>query len=432
MPDRFLGKYVSLGYLGHGSMGHVWLAHPEGEPDRRVVVKFMHPSAARQPHFREMFQREIRSMTELSHPYIVKLLDASAPRDPKPCLAMEYVPGITLEKYLEKNGRLRVGHVGLLLGQLCHALEAAHDQGIVHQDLKPANLMVVNAGSLDESLRVMDFGLARVDTRPHISADRLLGKSVVSAVGSPGYVSPEALRGDTVDARTDLYSVGAMLFLMLTGHTPFKQIVPRQLLRAHLEEQPRTFASVGIRDVLPSVESVVLQCLSKYPAERPGSARELAAVFSKVIGVDIWEAGRPDAPVPPKRPSDSKIPVPDRRTIVHQIDAYMPEGIAVVKLRGFLEDMGGRVLASEPGRMRLQIGGLGTRKGAASDSHPPTVPQLPVEIELQMEKPDPRDNRLTVIVLIRPFTDPLHLKGQDWRGRCQYLLQELQSYLMAV
>ncbi len=183
MPDLFLGRYVSLGFLGKGNMGQVWLAHPLGQPERRVVVKVMHPTIATQPRFRQLFEREIQSMTKLRHPYVVQLLDSSSNDPQGPCLVMEYVPGITLEALLEKQRRLAVGHVGLLLGFLCHALEAAHAVGIVHRDLKPANLMVVGADTLDESLRVMDFGLAQFAGKPHFTAERLAGAAQTTASG---------------------------------------------------------------------------------------------------------------------------------------------------------------------------------------------------------------------------------------------------------
>jgi serine/threonine protein kinase len=433
MPDRLLGNYFSLGYLGHGSMGHVWLAFPAGKPDERVVVKFMHPSAARQPHFREMFRREIQSMSTLNHPYIVRLLDTSPPSELRPALVMEYVPGSTLEKVLAKRRVPRLPHVGMILGRLCHALDYAHDRGIIHRDLKPCNLMIVNEGRSSESLKVMDFGLAQFDSRPHISTDKLLGRGVTNTVGTPGYVSPEAIRGDAVDARADLYSVGCLLYLMLTGQPPFPQASPRELMRAHLQDRPRSFESLGVRHVPPAVEAVVLKCLSKFPVERPITARELARLFGKVAGIDIWEQTKPAEPIAPKKPFDSKAPLFDGKSIIRQVDTRMPEGIAIVKLRGFLADVGGRVVKSEPGLLRIQVGEAPTRsKGLSSSGAISTSTTLPVEIELLMEKPDPRDSRLTFTIYLRPFTDPVLFQRPDWRRQCQHLLNELQSYLMAV
>jgi eukaryotic-like serine/threonine-protein kinase len=431
MPDLFLGRYVSLGFLGKGSMGQVWLAHPVGQPDRHVVVKVMHPSVANQPRFRQFFEREIQSMSNLRHPYIVQLLDSSCLDQRGPILVLEYVPGATLEAVLEKQKRLPVGHVGLLLGYLCHALEAAHGIGVVHRDLKPANLMIVGPGTLEESLRVMDFGLAQFADKPHFTAERLAGSEQTMASGTPSYISPESLRGDEVDARTDLYSVGVILFEMLTGHAPFPHSDVKRILNAHLHDQPLSFALVGARDVPRAVEAIVQQCLSKYPVERPRSARDVAQQFSEAIGVDVWEAARPEGV--PDRPvvanASKPAPVAERNAIVHQMDAWMPEPIAVVKLRGFLEDMGGKVVASEPGLLKIRLGEpVQTRSGRVilaklKDQHP-------VEIEMRMAKTDHRDNRLSVTVLFRPFSDPILMQLPDWRNRCQKLYTELQSYLM--
>src|SRR5581483_850795 len=137
-----------------------------------------------------------------------------------PCLVMEYVPGLTLESLLARNRVLEPVRAGRLLGYFCHALQAAHDAGIIHRDLKPANLMVQNPGTPAESLKVMDFGFAGFAAKPHIQLAELTGRGPISALGTPAYVSPEMIRGDRVDGRSDLYSVGVILYELLTGRLP--------------------------------------------------------------------------------------------------------------------------------------------------------------------------------------------------------------------
>jgi len=432
MVDVFLGKYSRLSFLGHGSMAQVWLAHLIGHPDQLVVVKVMLPTVVAQPRFRQFFDREVQSLAKLRHPYIVRLIDSSYDDPVGPCLVMEYVPGVTLETLLKKQGPLPVGHVGLLLGYLCHALESAHTMGIVHRDLKPANLMVVDAGSLEESIRVMDFGLAEFAGKPHFTAERLAGAASVTAEGTPCYISPESLRGDQVDSRADLYSVGVVLFEMLTGHMPFPHVDVDRLLKAHLYETPQRFWSVGASDVPRAVEAVVQLCLSKYAVERPRSARKVAEQFSEAIGLDIWEAARAEGVPDPAEAAAARKPFDanDRKAIVYQADAWMPERIAVVKLRGFLEDLGGKVAQSEPGLLRIRLGEPEKSDGRRRKIDAKPVPQ-PVEIELRMEKPDPCNNRLAITVLFRPFTDPVLLQQPVWRNRCEVLYKDLQSYLMA-
>jgi serine/threonine-protein kinase len=432
MAEFLRGRYVSAEFLGNGSMGRVYVAHPRGEPGRKVVVKVMHAHVAAQPNFRAVFDREMQSMARLRHPYIVRLLDSSVNDPAGPCLVMEHIPGVTLEKYLEVAKRLPVGHVGLLLGYLCHALESAHALGIVHRDLKPANLMIVGAGTQEEALRVMDFGLAQLSDRPHITLERLAGAAHVAAEGTPGYMCPEQLRGDETDARSDIYSVGVILYELLVGQLPFQHTDVKRLLRAHVHERPLGFAVAGARHLPHAVEKVVMLCLSKFGVERPTSARELARQFSEAIDIDIWEATQPEvAPEPPRPPALRRsAPFTERNVIVRQLDAWMPERIAVVKLRGFLEDKGGRVTASEPGLLRIRLG------EPNKDVRPKVLGQpapfkLPVEIELRMEKPDPKENLLNVTILFRPFTDPILLQVPDWRKGCDILYKDLQSYLMA-
>ena len=427
-PEVFLGRYQSDGFLGNGSMGQVYLAHPFGVPDRKVVVKVMHAHVASNPKCRQFFEREIQSLGRLRHPYIVQLLDSSANNPRGPALVMEFIPGVTLEKFLTTKGRLAVGHAGLLLGYLCHALEAAHTLGVIHLDLKPANLMIVCADSLDESLRVMDFGLAQLASKPHFSAERLAGITPTATQGTPSYVAPEQLRGDQIDGRADIYSTGVILFEMLTGQLPFPHDNVKSVLLAHLHENPMSFALVGAYDVPPAVEQVVQMCLGKFPVERPQTPRELAERFSEAIGIDIWEATQPESP-PEAAPASVRHspPTTSRNAIAHQLEAWMPERIAVVKLRGFLGDMGGKVIESEPGILRIR---LGEPDPAASKKKAAPTP-LPVEIALLMEKPDARNNRLVVNVLFRPFTDPILLQTPAWRTKCDALFKELQAYLMA-
>src|SRR4051812_1626021 len=156
----FLGRYEATRLLGEGGMGRVFLARQRDLPDRQIVVKVMHDHIAADVKFRERFQREIQLMGKFQHPYAVTLYDFSLDDPLGPCIIMEYVRGVNLDTLLERNGRFTPARVGRLLGQLCEALQAAHDLGIVHRDLKPANLMIVDADTPREKVKVMDFGLA--------------------------------------------------------------------------------------------------------------------------------------------------------------------------------------------------------------------------------------------------------------------------------
>src|ERR1700722_5861237 len=334
---------------------------------------------------------------------------------------------------------------------MCHALEAAHAAGIVHRDLNPANLMVLNAGTPTESLKVMDFGFAGFTAKPHIQLAELTGHGPIYAMGTPGYVSPEMIRGDRVDGRSDLYSIGVILYEMLTGRLPFNFDAQEKLLEAHIRTPPPRFEKIGIKHIPPAVESIVNLALAKYPNERPQKARELVEAYGRTVSINYWEGTAPvgweELPTaaectPPAR-SGLKLP-PDPFRITHEFEAYMPERLAAAKLRGFVDDMGGQVLASEPGLIRLWIGvpqgykesSNGNEKGVLGwfrNIGKPTVPkgQEPIEVELYMDKPNPSVPRLSVVVAFRPLKDYPPPNMHNWRDRCDQLNTKLRQYLGA-
>src|SRR4051812_38584941 len=275
----FLGRYEAIRLLGEGGMGRVYLAR-QLDLGRQVVVKVMHDHLATDPKFSERFQRETLLMARFQHPYVVTLYDASLNDPQGPCIIMEYIRGVTLDTLLHRNGRIGAPRVSRLLGQLCEALQAAHTQGIIHRDLKPANLMVVDPDTPYEKMKVMDFGLAKLLDGSQMSMHKSLDTGADFAVGTPGYISPEQVRGDEMDHRSDLYSVGIILYELLSGRLPFTSGETMDVLLAHATEPPPSFASLGVEDwVAPTVEAVVQSCLAKQPGQRPGSARELAERF---------------------------------------------------------------------------------------------------------------------------------------------------------
>jgi serine/threonine protein kinase len=393
-------------------------------------------------------------MRNFTHPYSVRLLDAALDDPLGPCLVMEYVPGLTLEDLLRRHRRLDLGRVGRLLGFLCHALQAAHAAGIIHRDLKPANLMVANPGQPTEGLKVMDFGFAGFAAKPHIQLAELTGHGPVYAMGTPAYVSPEMIRGDTVDARSDLYSVGVILFELLTGRLPFTQEDQDKLLAAHVRDAPPRMHKIGCGHVPPAVEGVVQLALSKYPNERQQSAREIAQGFGRAIGEDVWaltlpaaeEPGRGPAVVhytPPDPRPAPHLPPPDPYRVADAFEVSIPERLAAAKLRGFVEDLGGEVLASDPGVILLRLG-----VPAGFKSPPPGKTGLlswlstlrqpavvrghePIELELQMEKPDPAFTRLRVSAACRPLKEYPPEDRALWQERCGRLHTMLRQYLGA-
>src|SRR5947209_2534275 len=260
----FLGRYEAIRLLGEGGMGRVYLAK-QLDLGRQVVVKVMHDHIAADPKFRERFTRETLAMARFQHPYAVTLYDASLNDPTGPCIVMEYIKGTTLDNMLAGYGRLPPARVARLLRMLCEVLQVAHAESIIHRDLKPANLMIVDPNTPYELLKVMDFGLAKL-LGPESQANMRL--SAVSntdfAVGTPGYMCPEQARGDDMDHRGDLYSVGVILYELLTGQLPFAGKSTMEMLLAHAVEQPPAFSFLGAgQAVPPAVENVVQWCLAK-------------------------------------------------------------------------------------------------------------------------------------------------------------------------
>lgn len=444
----FLGRYEARRLLGEGGMGRVYLAR-QTDLGREVVVKVMHEHIAADEKFRDRFERETLLMARFHHPGAVTLYDANLNDPNGPCIVMEYVRGVNLESLLAKNGRMNAPRVGRIIGELCEVLQAAHDEGIIHRDLKPANLMIVEADTPRERIKVMDFGLAKLMESEPIR--KVTDTNVDFAVGTPGYICPEQVRGEEMDHRGDLYSVGVMMYELLTGRLPFTGPNSMDILLAHATEYPPTFNELGLKGWVPKeVEELVFDCLAKSPEDRPQSARDLAERFDTALDRARVKADSrqmrvaanldaPSAPAAESAPSPSssrateRTPIPAGRdaTLPFQMEAWMPESVAFMKLRGFVHDAGGEVVESKSGLIRMRLGG---RKGGASAGplswfglrRPSTI-----DLELRLHNEDPRQpNRLTADLLFHPTHQAL-LADRDWQQRCTEIFMEIRSYLMA-
>jgi serine/threonine-protein kinase len=438
----FLGRYEAIRLLGEGGMGRVYLAR-QLDLGRQVVVKVMHDHIAADPKFCERFQRETLMMARFQHPYAVTLYDASLNDPQGPCIVMEYIKGITLDTLLQRNDRLSPVRVGRLLGQICEVLQAAHGEGVIHRDLKPANLMVVDPDTPYELIKVMDFGLAKL-LSPE-GNHRITITNTEFAVGTPGYMCPEQARGDEMDHRGDLYSVGIILYELLTGRLPFAGRSTMDMLLAHATESPPSFDEIGAGVWVPApIEAVVQECLAKNPEHRPASARDLAERYETALAKEQAalersapnEPARPTTPVPHEAaPTAVSIPIiaSDTHTVVHHLEAWMPEKIAATKLRGFVHDVGGEVMQSVPGKIKVRLGQRGGPyappiRNSLSWLGIGRLPRL-IELELQLNRADAvRDSLLHITIVLRP-THPAEAE-RDWRKRCTRIFCDLRGYLM--
>ncbi|HEY1381205.1 MAG TPA: serine/threonine-protein kinase [Gemmataceae bacterium] len=443
-----LGRYEVLQHLGHGSMGQVWLARDRLEL-RPAVVKFMSEGAAARPRFRDQFRQEMQLMAAFRHPHAVALYDASPD---VPCLVMEFVPGVALDRVLNHRRLLVPDDVGDLLIPLCQALHAAHKAGIIHRDLKPANVMVAGPDRPAEGVKVMDLGLAALQSKPHISLEQLQGSDERYATGTPAYVCPEQLRGDPSDHRGDIYSLGVTLFELLTGRLPFEDHDTQALLRAHAYRPPPSFREAGMGILPPAVEKLVQLCLAKYPNERPQSAYEVACRFQAALGRDVKLDERSFQPVSSPKPAAAPArgpapaaaahrrtnPAADTEQVVERLEAWMPEPIAAVKIRGFVGDAGGTVVASEPGLIRVRFDPpqqpqprkssvLGWLNG---QSGPVPIPVAPIALDLHLVRAGSGQGRLVVTAAFRAAAGPLP-NDPRWHRRCHDLVTRLKGYLMA-
>jgi serine/threonine-protein kinase len=339
------------------------------------------------------------------------------------------------------------------VSQLCDVLQAAHDLGIVHRDLKPANLMVLDPETPNEKIKVMDFGLAQmVDSVPQ-TEDKSTQVPPVYALGTPGYMSPEQVKGEAVDHRSDIYSVGAILFQLLTGRLPFAGSTVMEILMSQATDSPPTFASLMLAEKVPAgVEEVVRSALAIKPSDRPQSARALFEAYeSAVRGALRGEeaaAAPPAAEGPanakatrmmPALPADAappaKSPAIASNATVEELEAIMPEQIAVHKLRGFVQEVGGKIVSSVPGliKVHLKVHARALKNSRLSRLFSWIGPQYGiVEMEMQMKRKEVQgQSGVHITVLLRPAGGGPVPDHADWRERCGIITNALKAYLMS-
>lgn len=270
------GRFRVLKLLGEGGMGRVYLAEqPMGTAVRKVAVKTLQAQYARDENILARFQRECGTVAQLEHPNTIQFFDFGQAPNGDLYIAMEYVEGESLADELEKNGPMSPDRVAHIVQQICGSLEEAHRNGIVHRDLKPDNIMLTTRAGQADFVKVLDFGIAkRQEARDAAQEKKLTQQGMV--LGTPPYMSPEQFTGKELDARSDIYSLGVMIYEMLTGRLPFEAETPWQWATQHMTAQPFPFESHALgAQVPPAMKAAVLKSLSKTPDERQASAREL-------------------------------------------------------------------------------------------------------------------------------------------------------------
>jgi len=279
-----LGKYVVVKHQAHGGMAEVYLGKQE-QLDRPVAIKVLHPFLAEDPGFVDRFLREARLVATLRHPNIVQVYDFDHNEELGIYyMVMEYIDGPSLKERLEE-GPILQHEAALIAASIADALDYAHRREMVHRDIKPANIMFTAEGQPV----LTDFGIARMVSVTGLTASGAM-------VGTPAYMAPEIGTGDSGSPASDIYSLGVVLYQMLTGRLPFEADVPMGVILKHISD-PVPYPSQFVPDLLPSLEAVILKAMAKRPEDRFQTAGEMAQALREAIDVSIPPAAT--TPTPP-------------------------------------------------------------------------------------------------------------------------------------
>jgi beta-lactam-binding protein with PASTA domain/predicted Ser/Thr protein kinase len=278
---RLLGGRYQVGeLLGYGGMAEVHRGR-DLRLGRDVAIKMLRTDLARDPTFQERFRREAQNSAALNHPAIVAVYDTgeeiSAAGEKLPFIVMEFVNGQTLKEVLAQEQRMQPRRALEIIADICAALEFSHRHGIIHRDIKPGNVMITQSGQV----KVMDFGIARA-----LASGATTMTQTSAVIGTAQYLSPEQARGEAVDARSDVYAAGCVLFELVVGHPPFVGDSPVSVAYQHVREDPKTPSSIN-HEVPPDLDAIVLKALAKNPLNRYQSAQEMRADALRAV------SGRP-------------------------------------------------------------------------------------------------------------------------------------------
>ncbi len=271
--DEMVGQtlassYTIVGVLGEGGMGRVYEARHTRISGKRFAVKMLHPEFTRQPEVLTRFQREAEAAATIDSPYVVDVYDVDRTADGRAFLVAEFLQGKEFAVYLEEVGKMPVGAAVRVVRQICKALAAAHDKGVVHRDMKPENVFLT--GDLTQPIaKVIDFGISKLDDRPGTALTK-----TGMIMGTPSYMAPEQARGERVDHRADIYAVGAILYCALTGQRPFDRGDPTATLTAVLTQDPPRPRSLE-PSIPEPLEMIIQKAMAKRPQDRHESMSEL-------------------------------------------------------------------------------------------------------------------------------------------------------------
>jgi serine/threonine-protein kinase len=401
--DPLIGRVINdrfkvLSIIARGGMGKVYKAE-QAPLGRIVALKVLQPNynGDSDPEFHKRFFLEASIVSKLTHPNTVTLYDYGQSSDNVYFMAMEYLEGRTLHRLLREDAPLDPGRALHILVQACRALREAHGHGVIHRDLKPANLYLVRHDDDPDFVKVLDFGLLK---RTDETAEEALTQTGLF-MGSPKYMAPEQIRGERVSASTDVYSLGVILFEMLTGKVPFERSSSVNLLMAHVSDPvPALVEANPLVQVPSAVEEIVYRCLAKRPDERYASMDELIAAiklasaslgrplgsmsgeFMNSLGARVPTSGEsPVAPIVSSLPP----PLPRAPTPADSPAAAVPMSVTVT------------AAPSEPRRSPLLLGaglfvlaiGLGVAIRLVATPPPPTPAAAAPSVQVSLDSDPP-------------------------------------------
>ena len=317
LGQTLAGKYRIDERLSEGGMGTVYRG-THVLMDKTVAIKVLRPSLAADEKIVARFSREARAASRISHPHALSVTDFGESEDSVVFLVMEYLSGQTLKEIIREEGPMALPRAVEIIRQVGGALDAAHGEGVVHRDLKSENIMLLSSSGTDYA-KVLDFGIAKIKERDGEYDPGLTAPDLV--IGTPQYMSPEQCSQSPIDARSDIYSLGVILYEMLVGHVPFTGESSTAIMLKHLQ-QPAPSVSDERSDLSPAVGRVVARALEKRPEDRYKTVGELVEDFTMAAGMDLpvvsSASGSNRKVVPTSSTSGPLVDEPDEETIVRR------------------------------------------------------------------------------------------------------------------
>ncbi|MEM9192776.1 MAG: serine/threonine-protein kinase [Myxococcota bacterium] len=312
MADQYVGKQVAGQFrivqkIGTGGMGAVYKAE-QPEMNRHVAVKILHSKYLARTDLVSRFRREARAMSHLSHPNTARVFLYGQLEDGACYFVMEYLAGRNLAQVVRAEGPMEAERAINIMVQVCGALEEAHQSGIIHRDLKPENIFLTSQGGINDYPKVLDFGLAKVTERQMRPGSLILTQEGM-VFGTPEFMSPEQARGEKLDGRSDIYSLGVILYELMTGKLPFDAKQPMDYINMHINEPPMPLSRRSpMREFPPGLQETLDRALGKKPEDRFESAAAFGQALRNVVrGKMITGVMRALPSHPPGEPSNPPV-----------------------------------------------------------------------------------------------------------------------------